>query len=101
MATALATFMNANPGLGPVESLGEMLIDNPRNAYDASAQKSDTVDLTFPTKRLYVGGTGAIKVDMVGTGTVTFAAVPVGFHNIQAKRLYSTGTAATSIIGLY
>src|SRR5882724_4632372 len=100
MATALATYMNANPGLGPVESLGELLIDNPRRAFDVSAEKSDTVDLSHQTKRIYIGGTGALKVDMVDAGTVTFTALAVGFHNIQAKRVYSTGTAATSIIGL-
>lgn len=101
MATALATFMNANPNLGPVESLGEMMIDNPRRGFDASVEKSDTVDLSQHTKRIYVGGTGAIKVDLTDGGTVTFAAVPVGFHNIQAKRIYSTGTTATNLIGLY
>lgn len=102
MSTALASFMSSNPTLGPVESLGELLLTNAQNAYDASAQKSDTVDLTVPTKRIYVGVAGDVKVDMVYTGSaIVFKALPVGFHGIAAKRLYSTGTTATNILGLY
>lgn len=61
---------------------------------------SDTVDLTDPVSALYIGGTGALKVDMANGDTVTFAAVPVGVFHIAVTRVYSTGTAATNIIGL-
>jgi len=101
MATALATYMNANPGLGPVESLGELLLGNPSHAYDIYALKSDTVDLTFPTKCIYVGVAGDVKVDMVGSGTVVFKAMPIGLYRLQVKRLWSTGTASTNVLGLY
>jgi hypothetical protein len=51
---------------------------------------------------LYVGGTGDVKVDMVGSGTVTFKAVPAGTHlHIQARRVYLTGTTATLIVALF
>jgi hypothetical protein len=101
MSTALATFMNANPGLGPVESLGELILGNPSHAYDIYALKSDTVDLTNPTKCIYVGVAGDVKVDMVGSGTVVFKAMPLGMYRLQVKRLYSTGTTSTNVMGLY
>lgn len=53
------------------------------------------------TRGLYVGGTGALKVQMEDDTTVTFAAVPVGEFPLQVKQVYATGTAATSIVALY
>lgn len=78
-----------------------------RHSFDLSAQKSDTVDLTIQPYAIYVGGAGDIKVDMVSqhqgsVDAVTFKAVPVGtILPIRPKRLYSTGTTATLLIGLY
>ena len=66
----------------------------------ASITPSDSADLTDPISAIYVGGTGAIKVDMVSGETVVFAAVPVGVFPIAVTRVYSTGTAATNMIGL-
>jgi hypothetical protein len=63
---------------------------------------SNTVDLAVPTRGIYVGGAGNLKVDMVGSGTVTFLGLAAGIiHPISAKRVYASGTAATGIIGLY
>lgn len=64
---------------------------------------SDGVDLADgPTKGIWVGGAGAIKVDMMDGDTVTFSAVPVGtILPIRAKRIYATGTAATLMLALY
>lgn len=78
-------------------------LDSPAsNAFDAYALKSDTVDLTTFTRAIYTGSGGNIKVDMVGSGTVTFVSVPAGaVLPIRISRLYSTGTAATDVIGLY
>lgn len=71
-------------------------------AFDAYAQKSDTVDLTIVTRAIYTGSGGNIKVDMSDGGTVTFASVPAGaIIPVCISRLYSTGTAATDVIGLY
>lgn len=71
-------------------------------AFDASAAKSDTTDFTNYTRALYVGGTGDVKIDTVGGDTVTFKTVPAGaVLRIRAKRLYSTGTTATTILGLW
>lgn len=63
---------------------------------------SDTVDLAIATRAIYVGVSGDIKVNMVGTGTVTFTGVPQGaVLPIRASRVYATGTTATTLIGVY
>lgn len=68
----------------------------------AAVVPSDATLLPDPTRGLYVGSTGNVKVDMVSGGTVTFTAVPAGvLLPIQVERVYATGTTATSIIALY
>jgi hypothetical protein len=67
----------------------------------ASVTVSDTARID-PTRGLYVGGAGNIKVDMQGGGTVTFfAAASSAILPISVTRVYSTGTTATNIIALY
>jgi len=64
---------------------------------------SDVADLaTVPTKGLYLGGAGNVKVDMADGTTVTFTALSSGMiHPISCKRVYATGTTATSILAVY
>lgn len=63
---------------------------------------NDSTDLTNATRGIYVGGAGDVKVTMVGSGTVTFAAVPAGSTlPVRAARVFATGTTATNLIGLY
>jgi hypothetical protein len=71
------------------------------DALDVDAQKSDTVDLTPYPEALYIGVTGDVKVDMVNGQTVTFKAHPVGYLLASVRRVYSTGTTATNILGLF
>jgi hypothetical protein len=60
---------------------------------------SDTVDQFWTG--IYVGGTGNVNVDMESGGTVLFSAVPVGtILPIRVKRVRTTGTTATLLIGL-
>lgn len=61
---------------------------------------SDTVDLASPVSAIYVGVAGAIKVIMANGETATFSNVPVGVFPIAVTRVFSTGTAATGLIGL-
>ena len=64
---------------------------------------NDGVDIAL-TKSLYVGGAGALVVRLVGAPTtnVTFGAVPAGTTlPIRVVRVLSSGTAASSIVGLY
>ena len=63
---------------------------------------SDTVDLPEPTRGIYVGGGGNIKIDFVSGGTVTFVGWLGGtILPVQALRVYATGTTATNMIALY
>jgi hypothetical protein len=63
---------------------------------------ADGSDLATVQAALYVGTGGNIKVDMSGSGTVTFNNVGDGvFLPILVDRVYSTGTTASNIIALY
>lgn len=62
---------------------------------------SDGADLANSTRALYVGGSGNISVVMVGGQTVTFSNVQAGsVLPIRVKRVRSTNTTATLILGL-
>lgn len=62
---------------------------------------SDSVDLTRKAyKGLWVGVAGAIKVTTVGGSTVTFTGVPVGLFPVAVKRVWATGTTATTMLAL-
>ena len=68
---------------------------------DASAvTPSDTVDLPYATRSLYVGGAGDVTVMLVrASAQVTYKAVPAGTRlNISVTRVYATLTTATSIL---
>ena len=68
----------------------------------AAVTPSDSTDLAFTSRALYVGGAGNIVVTMAGGGDVTFTAVPAGsILPIRVSRVKSTSTTATSIINLY
>jgi len=64
---------------------------------------NDSIDIAM-TKSLYVGSAGALVVRLIGAPTtnVTFGAVPAGTTlPIRVVRVLNTGTAASSIVGLY
>lgn len=68
-----------------------------------SVTPSDVTDLTRPTIGLYVGVTGNVAVIMAGDETdtaVTLVGLAAGiFHPLRVKRVMSTNTTATSIVG--
>ena len=67
----------------------------------AAVTPNDSADLDRYARRLYVGGTGDVKVDMLDGSTVTFSSVPVGELNISVARVYATGTTAANIVAIY
>lgn len=67
----------------------------------AAITPADDADLANATRAIYVGGTGHLKVTMVGGDTVTLNSVPVGVIALRATRVFSTGTGATNLVGLY
>ena len=68
----------------------------------ADVVTSNTVTYESPTRGVYVGVGGNVKVDMVSGGTVTFVGVAAGtLLPIQVERIYTTGTTATNMVALY
>lgn len=58
-------------------------------------------DLTNEMRSLYIGSGGNLKVTTVNGHAVTFANVAAGtIIPVSVKRVWSTGTTASSIIGL-
>jgi hypothetical protein len=63
---------------------------------------SDTVDLDFEARGLYVGGAGDVKVVMLSGAAVTFKSVPVGTTlAVRFTRVDATGTTATQLVALF
>jgi len=67
----------------------------------AEVSPSDTANLGN-VRAIYIGGSGNVKIDADGGGTVTFVAAPAGMIiPVRAVRVYSTGTTATDIVAIY
>lgn len=77
--------------------------------YAFGCDHSEAVDLSStdyapatPRRRLYIGGTGDVKADLVGGETaVTFKAVRVGFLDVHVTKVYKLGTTATNLVALW
>lgn len=70
----------------------------PRHA--AAVTPSDSVDLAYPARRLYIGVGGNVTVDLVGGATsVLYKNVGTGQTlPLFVKRVRATGTTATDIV---
>ena len=73
----------------------------PRNTF--AITPSDTLELPFVTRSVYVGAGGDITLRLADdTGSVTLKAVPAGtMLTIRARQIYATGTVASQLVGLY
>jgi hypothetical protein len=68
----------------------------------SSATPDDSNDLSSPTRGIYVGASGDVKVISLDGNDVTFTDLAAGvIHPISCTRIYSTGTTATSIVAIY
>ena len=66
----------------------------------ASVTPNDSTNIA-PTRGLYVGVSGDVKVTMLDGTAVTFVGVAAGIvHPLQVVRVWSTGTDATDIVAL-
>lgn len=62
----------------------------------------NTTQLEHATRGIYIGGTGNLKVTTVGGEEEVFVGIAAGvIHPIAAIIIWSTGTTATSIVGVY
>ena len=76
--------------------------DSTVSAQRAVAATPHDTNIIELTRALYVGGAGSIVVTMADGVDCTFTGVSGGtILPIQAKRIKSTGTTATSIVRLY
>ena len=63
---------------------------------------SDSTDLTYMARALYIGGAGNVNVDVADGTTVVFAGLSAGtILPVRVKRVRSTSTTATNIVALY
>lgn len=63
---------------------------------------NDSTDLFRPTRGLYVGASGDVKVTFVGGSQATFVGLAPGvIHPFAVERVWATGTTATNIIGVW
>jgi|DEB0MinimDraft_10_1074344.scaffolds.fasta_scaffold58961_1 hypothetical protein len=66
-----------------------------------SITPNDGSDLTTSSRAIYIGGSGDLKVTTVANTTVTFSGTVAGsILPIRVKKVFSTGTTATNILGL-
>ena len=72
------------------------------SAYDASSVTPADDGALRPTRALYIGTAGDMKVDMALGSTVTFVGLIGGtILPIPVTRVYSTDTTASNIVALY
>lgn len=64
--------------------------------------KSDATDFSYYVRGIYVGGAGDVVVVNPDGTTCTFTGVPAGtILPVKARRVNSTNTTATNMVGLY
>ncbi len=64
--------------------------------------KSDTVELTYISRGIWVGGAGDVTAIMKDGTSILFASVPAGtLLPIRCRRIASTGTTATNMVSLW
>ena len=63
---------------------------------------SDTDELEYVTRAIYIGGDGDVKVVTSDGDTVIFQGLLAGtLLPIRVRQVYSTGTTATNMIALW
>lgn len=71
-----------------------------QDAFEIDPLKSDTVDLPRGTRAFSVNVTGDIKyMTRGGTAVVFNAQAGIINHGVDLRRVYTTGTAASGILG--
>ncbi len=67
----------------------------------AAVTPSDSEDLAFVARALWIGGAGDVKVDTANGDTITLAGATAGtVVPVAVKRVYATLTTATNIVAL-
>lgn len=66
----------------------------------AAVTPSDSTDLTYLPRALWVGGSGDLTVVSVAGDTATFSSAS-GWMPIRPARVLATGTTATTIVAVW
>ena len=78
------------------------MIDNITPSAEAAAVTPHDTARIKPTRGLYCGVSGDVKVIMLDGTTVTFTGLAAGVvHPLTVVLVYSTDTTATNIVALY
>jgi hypothetical protein len=81
---------------------GKGELNTPNYSHAFAIVPSNTVDFTYATRAIYVGVTGSVTLVTIHDEVIQFVAVPAGtVLPIRAKRVNTTGTGASSLVGLY
>ena len=75
---------------------------NPTRPAESAVEITTSNTAEFaPTRAVYVGTSGNLRVD-IGGEDITFAGVAAGVaHPLAVTRIYATGTTAADIVALY
>lgn len=67
-----------------------------------SITPNDTTNLVKETRAIYVGGAGNLKVETVAGSILVFTSVSAGtVYPLRIRKVFSTGTTASNLLGLY
>lgn len=67
-----------------------------------SVTPSDSTNFTTAARALYIGGAGNVTLVTIEGDVLAFNNVPAGtILPVATRRVNSTGTSATSILGIY
>jgi len=80
------------------------LISPATHAFEINPSDEDELDIR--TRAIYVGTAGDLTVTFVDDdtgelGKVTFANLPVGLWPFRVKQVWSSGTDASDLVGVY
>ena len=62
---------------------------------------NNSADLPAATTPIFIGGSGNLRVTMLGGELVTFTGLPAGWHPIRVTRVWATNTTATNIVAVW
>ena len=89
------------PALDTFKEYHAALSSPAEHAFSITPHATD--ELSHTTRAIYIGGAGDVELVLKGDSTaVVFSAVPAGtLLPVRAKRVVSTNTTATGIIGVF
>lgn len=62
---------------------------------------SDSNDLPFTSRALYIGTPGDLRLITAGGDTVTLRSVPTGLVPLRVSRVFAAGTTAADIVAIW